>query len=386
MITYSLSVSKTGNGLGTITSSPSGISCGSDCSESYNYGTSVTLTASPSTGSTFTGWSGACSGTGTCTMSMTSNKSATANFNLITYSLSVSKNGSGTITSSPSGISCGSDCSESYNYGTSVTLTASPSSNYIFTGWSGACSGTVTCTMSMTSSKSATASFVIANQSPNASMSCNDSGCGGIGILCHLLPEWIIYRPTADPTPCVYTIDNNSTDPDGSSDIIKSEWFIKKQSESSSSYVLKSSCVLCDYTFQDMQAGSYNIKLRVEDTLGHSDYEEHAFVMRDDIFSNFECSLDNVTWSSCDSFTATENEVVYFKDASIPSTGASIVSRSWTKNGVQFSSSSTGSTTIGKTDNLIRLTVTDSRGRADYSERSLLVRMSLPDWQEIAPF
>ena len=61
--TYTLSVNKAGTGTGVVTSSPAGINCGSDCSESYNSGTSITLTATPDASSTFTGWSGACTGT-----------------------------------------------------------------------------------------------------------------------------------------------------------------------------------------------------------------------------------------------------------------------------------------------------------------------------------
>ena len=77
---FLLSVNITGTGSGTVTSSPAGISCGSDCSESYTSGTSVTLTASAASGSTFAGWSGACSGTSTCTVSMSAARSVTANF------------------------------------------------------------------------------------------------------------------------------------------------------------------------------------------------------------------------------------------------------------------------------------------------------------------
>jgi hypothetical protein len=79
--TYTLSVTQAGTGSGTVTSSPSGINCGSTCSASYSSGTSVTLTASAASGSTFAGWSGACTGTGTCTLSMTAARSVTATFN-----------------------------------------------------------------------------------------------------------------------------------------------------------------------------------------------------------------------------------------------------------------------------------------------------------------
>ena len=66
---------------GTVTSNPSGINCGSTCSANYDSGTSVTLTASPNSGYTFTGWSGGgCSGTGTCTVTMTAATSVTAYF------------------------------------------------------------------------------------------------------------------------------------------------------------------------------------------------------------------------------------------------------------------------------------------------------------------
>lgn len=41
-----------------MTSNPTGIDCGADCTETYTYGTVVTLTPTPDAGSTFTGWSG----------------------------------------------------------------------------------------------------------------------------------------------------------------------------------------------------------------------------------------------------------------------------------------------------------------------------------------
>ena len=55
---YTLIVTKTGTGSGTVTSSPAGINCGFDCTGLYAQGTTVTLTATPAAGSTFVVWSG----------------------------------------------------------------------------------------------------------------------------------------------------------------------------------------------------------------------------------------------------------------------------------------------------------------------------------------
>ncbi len=162
-----LSVSKTGTGSGTVTSSVGSLNCGSACSATITPGASVTLTASPDSGSTFTGWSGACSGTGVCTMTMDAAKNVTATFTAsavapTTAILSVSKTGtgSGTVTSSYGGVNCGSTCSATITTGISVTLTATPASASTFAGWSGACSGTGSCTVTMDEAKSVTATFI----------------------------------------------------------------------------------------------------------------------------------------------------------------------------------------------------------------------------------
>ncbi len=78
---YTLSVSKSGTGSGTVTSSPDGINCGTDCSEAYTSINSVTLTAFVDFGSTFSGWLGDCTGTGNCVLTMDANKGVTATFN-----------------------------------------------------------------------------------------------------------------------------------------------------------------------------------------------------------------------------------------------------------------------------------------------------------------
>jgi len=160
---FTLTVSKSGTGAGSVTSSPAGINCGATCSTPYDFGTSVTLTATPTTGSTFAGWSGVCSGTGSCVVTMDAAKSVTATFTLQQFTLTVSKSGtgSGTVTSSPAGINCGSTCSAAFNFGTSVTLTATPSVGSTFTGWSGACTGTGSCVVTMDAAKSVTATFAL---------------------------------------------------------------------------------------------------------------------------------------------------------------------------------------------------------------------------------
>jgi hypothetical protein len=88
---HTLSVEKSGTGTGTVTSSPDGINCGSYCSDTYIQGLPVTLTATPSAGSLFTGWSGACSGTGPCTVTVDASKTVTAAF----YAMGVDSDGNG---------------------------------------------------------------------------------------------------------------------------------------------------------------------------------------------------------------------------------------------------------------------------------------------------
>lgn len=165
--TVALAKSSVQSGVGTVTSSPSGISCATGCtstSATFLDGTVVTLTASAPSGSVFTGWSGVsgCSTSSTCTFTVSADVSATAQFTG-TRTLTVTKvNGTyGTVTSSPSGISCGSTCSFAYAYNTTVVLTATPGRKRTFTGWSGDCASTTatTCTVTMTAARSVTATF-----------------------------------------------------------------------------------------------------------------------------------------------------------------------------------------------------------------------------------
>jgi hypothetical protein len=88
------------------------------------------------------------------------------------YTLTILKSGtgSGTVASSPGGINCGNDCSEVYTQGTKITLTAKADTNSTFTGWSGGgCTGTKTCTVTVDSEITVTASFAL--KTPDISVS-----------------------------------------------------------------------------------------------------------------------------------------------------------------------------------------------------------------------
>jgi hypothetical protein len=76
----SLTVTKSGSGSGTVTSSVGAINCGATCSDTYAGGTAITLTAAPAGGNQFTGWLGPCTGVGTCNFTFNGSTMAVATF------------------------------------------------------------------------------------------------------------------------------------------------------------------------------------------------------------------------------------------------------------------------------------------------------------------
>jgi streptogramin lyase len=163
-----LLVGLTGSGAGQVTSAAGGIACSptsNQCTAPFMVGIPVTLTASASAGSSFSGWSGGgCTGTAPCTLTLSGDTTVTASFALIpsfTLSVAPSGSGAGTVTSVPSGINCGATCNASFFVNTQVTLTAAAASGSTFAGWSGGgCSGILTCTVTMAASTTVTATFV----------------------------------------------------------------------------------------------------------------------------------------------------------------------------------------------------------------------------------
>jgi hypothetical protein len=159
----SLTMMKSGNGSGTVTSSPAGVDCGSDCIAAYAPGTTVTLTATPDGGTNFIGWTGGgCTGTGTCVVTVTADTSIEAAFAKQQFTVTVTPNGdgAGTVTSTPIGIDCGSTCDANFDIGTQVTLMPAPAAGMTFVGWTGGgCTGTGPCIVTVTANTTMQASF-----------------------------------------------------------------------------------------------------------------------------------------------------------------------------------------------------------------------------------
>ena len=121
----------------------------------YSYGQRIILTANPQLGWYFTGWSHDLSGsTNPSAITIDGDKIVYASFGN-TYSFpaaSISPAGSGTVTKSPN--------ATSYIYGAVVTVTAAPSTGWVFHHWGGSCSGSVNpCVVTVDGVESATAYF-----------------------------------------------------------------------------------------------------------------------------------------------------------------------------------------------------------------------------------
>lgn len=161
-----LDVAVAGGGAGTVTSAPAGLSCPGACSAPFPSGAIVHLNAAASAGSVFAGWSGACTGTGACVVTMDKAKAVTATFvpDANSRLLAVTPTGSATgrVDSVPSGIGCGVACEASFADGATVTLYASGDVDAVFMGWTGLCSGTGACTVTMSGPQAIGAEFALA--------------------------------------------------------------------------------------------------------------------------------------------------------------------------------------------------------------------------------
>jgi hypothetical protein len=133
----------------------------------------VTFTATPDSGATFSGWGSDCASAGTaltCTLTLTGQggngaESITAGFGTPPppppmFTLTVKKPGTGTGFVGGGGIDCGKTCSKTLVQGTKVSLIAVADPRSLFLGWSGPCSGAGSCRVTVKTNTDAVAIFV----------------------------------------------------------------------------------------------------------------------------------------------------------------------------------------------------------------------------------
>ena len=163
---FTLTVAVEGSGSGTVSADKGLISCNPFCSDEYEAGTKVLLTATPAPGSFFYSWKGCDTGTingRQCTVTMDKAKTVKASF-IKAHALALSRAGTGLgkVSSSPGGILCLANCSETaalFKAGATVKLTQVPSKHFHFVGWEGDCTGSGTCELSMSEDREVSAEF-----------------------------------------------------------------------------------------------------------------------------------------------------------------------------------------------------------------------------------
>ncbi|NKI34776.1 hypothetical protein HFP89_06315 [Wenzhouxiangella sp. XN79A] len=171
-----LSVSLAGAGSGTVQSLPAGIDCPGVCSTDFPNGTEVQLIQMPDPGSGFDGWGGSCSGDGACVVTMDQPRSVVADFAALN-TLNVNVSVGGSVTSTPAGIDCpDTSCTADFLPAEKVILQAEPEPGATFAGWSGDCSGTGPCVVSMEQERFVVATFSAVPGDPTLDVSIQGSG------------------------------------------------------------------------------------------------------------------------------------------------------------------------------------------------------------------
>jgi hypothetical protein len=158
--TETLTVTRTGEGGGTVASVPAGIACPPSCQTSLPRGTELLLNAAADQASTFAGWTGAgCSGTAECRVTLDGSQAVEARFEPATPSRP-------TLTTATAGAfgsvrpACPSGCL--YDRGASVTVLAAAGRGNRIAGWAGCTPATPTsrtCTVAMTGDRTVTVTF-----------------------------------------------------------------------------------------------------------------------------------------------------------------------------------------------------------------------------------
>jgi len=231
--------------------------------------------------------------------------------------------------------------------------------------------------------------------------SINDFGCRADGEIENYPPEAVFhckqdgesgvcsaYSGSSNP---VLQLINDSTDPNGKADIIRSEWTSEEGMSSAS-------CVYCDYAVQSpfLRPDDYEVTLTVEDASGATDSFSRTITILRDSVADFRCSLDGETWEPCEGFRGVQKAEIYFIDDPLLETGdehysrpsqwaSSIDSRTWRLNDVEFSTSYNPSVMLNDRQNTVELTIVDDQGRSDTRVYTFSTKLPLPTWKPIAP-
>lgn len=179
-----LTISIGGQGTGVVNRSPVGSNCGTNC-YSYVKDSTVAISPSASSGSEFTGWSGACAGSqSSFNLTMNEDKSCTANFRLNPppdshLKLDVKFTGTGKGKIDAGTMVCDANCSGYFPRDQLVTITATPDNASLFEKWTGDCTPNATtankATVTMDNSHTCYVSFKTA---PTGKLSVKKEGTG----------------------------------------------------------------------------------------------------------------------------------------------------------------------------------------------------------------
>jgi hypothetical protein len=192
--TVSLTVNLAGTGEGEVECEVNGGSL-EPCEAEYPEGTELALVATAEAGSKFAGYSagtGSAAGctTSPCAFTIEADSEVTATFNLAAkFALKVKKTGTGTgkveSTSPPSPkIVCGTECEKEFDEGTKVSLKQEASAGSEFVEWSGACTGSGACEVTMSAAKEVTAKFDL-KAKPEFKLTIVKAGTGSGSVTCN---------------------------------------------------------------------------------------------------------------------------------------------------------------------------------------------------------
>jgi hypothetical protein len=149
------------SGPGSVSADVPGLQCAQTCTTTWNAGTQLALTATPSAGAKLVRWGSACTGSAGCAVTVASGAGVSALFAPASFRLTVGVSGRGAVRSTQTGITCRPRCSGTFPSYSPVTLVATAAKGWRFRSWGGACRGSKrSCSVPMTAATKARAVFV----------------------------------------------------------------------------------------------------------------------------------------------------------------------------------------------------------------------------------